>query len=185
VPDSAAGAGAPAIETARLRLIPFAPAQLLALFEGVPQFEQRMGMRIADGLRDFFVSGEVSPDWLAGLRAATGDEDPWQFGFAIIDRASSSVVGSASLGGPPDAEGMVELSYGVAPGYQGRGYATEVAAALVAHAFGSGRGVRLVRAHTRPEPNASTRVLTKCGFRRIGEVVVPEDGLVWRWEREA
>ena len=33
-----------------------------------------------------------------------------------------------------------------------------------------------------PEANASTRVLAKSGFRKIGEVTDPEDGLVWRWE---
>lgn len=43
-------------------------------------------------------------------------------------------------------------------------------------------GVRLVRAHTRPDGEASMRVLTKCGFEWIGEVVDPEDGLVCRWE---
>jgi RimJ/RimL family protein N-acetyltransferase len=31
--------------------------------------------------------------------------------------------------------------------------------------------------------NASARVLAKCGFRRVGEVIDPEDGLVWRWEK--
>jgi ribosomal-protein-alanine N-acetyltransferase len=35
---------------------------------------------------------------------------------------------------------------------------------------------------TRPEYNASGRVLTACGFERTGEVVDPEDGLVWRWD---
>jgi len=52
----------------------------------------------------------------------------------------------------------------------------------VSFAFRHGQ-VRVVRAHTLPEANASTRVLTKCGFQRIGEVIDPEDGLVWRWER--
>jgi RimJ/RimL family protein N-acetyltransferase len=27
------------------------------------------------------------------------------------------------------------------------------------------------------------RVLAKCGFQHIGEVIDPEDGLVWRWEK--
>jgi [ribosomal protein S5]-alanine N-acetyltransferase len=45
------------------------------------------------------------------------------------------------------------------------------------------QGVRIVRAHTLPERNASTRVLEKCGFEFTGEVVDPEDGPVWRWER--
>jgi RimJ/RimL family protein N-acetyltransferase len=44
------------------------------------------------------------------------------------------------------------------------------------------RLARTIRAHTMPEQNASTRVLEKCGFRWLGEVVDPEDGAVWRWE---
>ena len=54
-----------------------------------------------------------------------------------------------------------------------RGMATE---ALVAFAFHNAN-VHVVRAHTLPEAPASQRVLTKCGFRYIGEVVDPEDGL--------
>ena len=42
----------------------------------------------------------------------------------------------------------------------------------------------MVRAHTFLEANASTRVLTKCGFRSVGEVFDPEDGLVWTWEKD-
>jgi RimJ/RimL family protein N-acetyltransferase len=56
-----------------------------------------------------------------------------------------------------------------------------VTAALAAFAFSSDQ-VRIVRAHTRPESNASTRVLTKCGFQHIGDVHDPEDKRVWRWE---
>jgi RimJ/RimL family protein N-acetyltransferase len=67
--------------------------------------------------------------------------------------------------------------------YQGQGYATEAAQALSSFAF-THEEVHLVRAHTLPEPNASTRVLTKCGFANIGEVMDPEDGPVWRWERQ-
>ena len=77
---------------------------------------------------------------------------------------------------------MVEIAYGVVLDHQGKGYATEAAEALTAFAFSSGK-VCVVRAHTRPERNASTRVLTKCGFLHIGEVMDPEDGLVWRWEK--
>jgi RimJ/RimL family protein N-acetyltransferase len=82
---------------------------------------------------------------------------------------------------PPDADGVVEIAYGVAPEYQGRGYATEAATALVEFALSDPR-VQTVRAHTLPEPNASTRVLTRNGFRHLGEVMDPEDGRVWRWE---
>ena len=140
-----------------------------------------MGLRAADGLREFYMSDDVSPAWLAQLRASPA-ADPWVHGFAVIPRESGEVIGSAGFKGPPDVDGMVEIAYGIVPGYQGRGYATEAATALLAFAFGDGR-VNLVRAHTFPEHNGSTRVLTKCGFEFVGDVVDPEDGLVWRWER--
>jgi len=60
-------------------------------------------------------------------------------------------------------------------------YATEVARALVAYAMQDGLA-STIRAHTMPERNASSRVLEKCGFRWLGEVIDPEDGAVWRWE---
>ncbi len=138
-------------------------------------------MRVADGLHEFYISSDVSPDWLAALRARTAP-DPWQHGFFVVHRDSQCVIGSAGFKGPPDSTGMVEIAYGIAPGFQGQGYATEAATALLEYALGTGR-VRLARAHTRPEANASTHVLRKCGFEFIGTVVDPEDGTVWRWER--
>ena len=91
------------------------------------------------------------------------------------------MIGTAGFKGRAHDDGMVEIAYGVAPGFQGQGYATEAAGALVDYAFGT-PGVQLVRAHTRPEPNASTRVLLKNGFRQCGMVIDAEDGPVWRWE---
>lgn len=122
---------------------------------------------------------QVSPEWLARVRESA--PSPWTHGFAIVERVTGDAVGSCGYKGPPDGEGTVEIAYGVNPSRQGRGYAKEAAAALVDYAFGA--GVRLVRAHTLPENNASARVLTACGFANVGEVIDPEDGLVWRWER--
>jgi RimJ/RimL family protein N-acetyltransferase len=123
---------------------------------------------------------EVSPVWLARLDASAS-MDPWIHGFRIMDRASGAPVGFCGFKGPPDSAGVVEIAYGVAPEHQNKGYATEAAAALVDFALGSVQ-VRVVRAHTLPRPSASTRVLTKCGFRYLGEAIDPEDGLVWRWD---
>lgn len=123
---------------------------------------------------------EISPDWLARVQASASS-DPWTHGFVMWHRANGINVGSCAYKGPPDSEGTVEIAYGVDPEHQGQGYATEAARAMVDYAFGSGL-VRVIRAHTRLEGEASMRVLTKCGFRRVGQVVDPEDGLVWRWE---
>jgi RimJ/RimL family protein N-acetyltransferase len=123
---------------------------------------------------------EVSPAWLALLDASSAI-DPWIHGFVMVFRETGNVIGRCGFKGPPDADGIVEIAYGVDAEHQGKGFATEAAAALVNYAFEQGQA-RIARAHTLPEVNASTRVLTKCGFSRIGEIIDPDDGLVWRWE---
>jgi RimJ/RimL family protein N-acetyltransferase len=175
------------IETERLRLVPYLAEAMCALMAGdVTAFEELSGLRAGEGLGEFCSAGEnldeVSPAWMEQLRAARG-ADPWRHGFAVVEREGDCVVGSVGFKGPPDGEGMVEIAYGIVPGREGRGYATEAAAACATFAFADER-VNVVRAHTLPENNASTRVLAKCGFARLGEVIDPEDGLVWRWERK-
>jgi [ribosomal protein S5]-alanine N-acetyltransferase len=168
-------------ETAHLKLHPFSGDDLLALIEGAAQGQQQIGVPLADGLREFFVSGDVSAAWVERLRRFRAP-DPWVHGFGLVDMQTGEVVGTAGFKGPPDEGGVVEIAYGIVPGCRGRGYATEAAAALVSFAFADER-VRVVRAHTLPAVSASTRVLEKCGLLQLGEVVDPEDGPVWRWER--
>ena len=153
------------IPTKSLKLVPVTLAEVRAVVEAMNSSEK----------------AQLSAAWLAQLYASTS-ADPWTHGFNLVHRDSSIVVGKSGCKGPPAVDGVVEIAYIVAPEHQGKGYATEAAEALVAYAFSSGR-VRVVRAHTLPESNASTRVLTKCGFRHIGEVTDSDDGLVWRWEK--
>ena len=153
------------IETGRLKLIAQTREDVRAYIEQMQPHER----------------AEVSAAWLA-LLDGSSPSDPWIHGFMMVHQSSGTVVGRCGFKGPPAADGVVEIAYGVAPEHQGKGYATEAAAALAGYAL-SHEQVRVVRAHTLPQPNASTRVLTKCGFQRVGEVIDPEDGLVWRWER--
>jgi RimJ/RimL family protein N-acetyltransferase len=104
------------------------------------------------------------------------------FGFAVIHRDDQCVIGAASFKGPPDDDGVVEIAYGIVPAYQGQGYATEAASALVEFAMERVE-VCTIRAHTMPDGNASMRVLVKAGFQLVGDVVDEEDGVVCRWER--
>lgn len=154
------------IHTKSLHLVPMTREDALAMVEGLSPEKRK----------------HVSADWLEQVRAAAL-HDPWTFGFSILLREGGIHVGTCGFNGPPDADGVVEIAYGVDDEHQGKGYATEAAEALVEFAFNSGL-VRMVRAHTFPEENASGRVLTKCGFRFIGDVDDPEEGLVWRWEKQ-
>lgn len=171
-----------ALETANLRLAPWSPEHLLALIDSAERFEADAGMQLADGLRDMYVSDDVSPAWIAQLHEAPGP-DPWTLGFAVVHRDDDRVIGGAGFKGPPDGDGVVEIAYGIAPSYRGRGYATEAARALVEFSL-ERVDVTSIRAHTKPGNDASGRVLAKCAFHRLGEVLDPEDGLVSRWERE-
>jgi len=118
----------------------------------------------------------------AAFLARAGGGTRWG-SFLAMDSGSRLVVGTCSYKGPPDADGVVEIAYFTLPPYVGRGYATAMAAQLTARA-GAPPAARTVRAHTLPERNASVRVLEKLGFAHLGPVVDPEDGPVWRWERE-
>jgi RimJ/RimL family protein N-acetyltransferase len=169
------------IETRNLTLVPHFPAHLLALMESNVAYEKSSGMRIAGGVREFLLAG--SPDFRAQLQTATGP-DPWKFGYATLHKTDNLMIGLCGFAGPPDSEGVVEIAYSIAPAFQGKGLATEVATALVEFASQSSR-VRIVRAYTLPEKNPSTSVLTKCGFEKTGEIVNSENNLVWRWERNA
>jgi RimJ/RimL family protein N-acetyltransferase len=131
----------------------------------------------------------VEPDLLrsvgqqtVALLQRTCATPPWT-GYLAVDGSQDIIIGTCAFTAPPDAEGIVEIAYFTFPPFEGRGYATAMAAALVELAEAA-TAIRKVRAHTLPERNASTRVLQKLGFDQIGEAADPEVGRVWRWERD-
>ena len=108
-------------------------------------------------------------------------EPPWG-GYLAVDPSSRMVVGTCGFKGPPGPDGAVEIAYFTFPGGEGRGTGTAMARALCGIASRH-PGVRLLRAHTLPERNASARLLGRLGFVHASDVIDPEDGPVWRWER--
>ncbi|MDX8036226.1 GNAT family N-acetyltransferase [Lentzea sp. BCCO 10_0856] len=94
-----------------------------------------------------------NPDWLS------------PFGHRlIIERATEEVVGSLGLFWPP-SDGQVEIGYGVVPSRQGRGYASEAAAALTSFAL-TLDDVNTVHANVEQSNPACARMLEKAGFSR-------------------
>jgi [ribosomal protein S5]-alanine N-acetyltransferase len=152
------------LQTPRLRLV----------------LKTREEVRTALETMDAADKAQLSTDWLARLRASTSP-DPWVHGFSMELFDTGITVGQCGFKGPPDADGVVEIAYGVASDQERQGYATEAARALVAYAFSIDQ-VNCVRAHTLPASIASKRVLAKCGFQYVGEINDPEDGLVCRFE---
>ncbi|MFL5600119.1 MAG: hypothetical protein ACJ78I_06970, partial [Gemmatimonadaceae bacterium] len=64
------------LETEHLRLVPHLPSHLLVLIDDPARFEESSGFAAASGLRDFFVSDDVSSGFLSSLRSLR-DADPW------------------------------------------------------------------------------------------------------------
>jgi [ribosomal protein S5]-alanine N-acetyltransferase len=158
----------------RIDVVPATADHLRALIEGDDVFADRFGLRVAPGYLEF---DGVLERMLADLDA--GADPAWNT-YLFVHLADRAVLGLGGFKGPP-ADGVVEIGYGIAPEYRHQGYATEGAALLVETARAA--GVTTVIAHTLPEPNFSTRVLTALGFTRTATVRDPDDGDVWRWER--
>jgi RimJ/RimL family protein N-acetyltransferase len=92
-------------------------------------------------------------------------------------------VGMCSYKGPPDAEGAVEIGYGVAPQRRLLGHATAAVALLVAEARGDPRVRRLV-AETALSNLVSQRVVEANNFLRTGVSHDDDEGemIVWTLE---
>ena len=135
----------------------------------------------ADGLpREL---GIVLPDFAqescamsAAWYAQVGFVPPWTGYFAVT--AGIAVGGGGFKEAPKD--GRVEIAYFTVPEFEGRGFATQTARALVEIARRADRRL-VIAAQTLPVENASTAILRKLGFRLDRPLVHPEDGEVWEW----
>jgi RimJ/RimL family protein N-acetyltransferase len=111
------------------------------------------------------------------LYRAVGYEPPWTGYLAIED---GTCVGTCGFKSPPQSN-RVEIAYFTFPEHESRGVATRMASELIRLTKHEMPEVT-VTAQTLPEKNASTSILQKLGFRLVGSIEHPEDGLVWEWE---
>ena len=87
--------------------------------------------------------------------------------WAVTDRETGTVMGDGGLIHLAHRGPEIELGCRLAKPYWGKGYATEVASAWVAHGFEE-LGLERIVAVTHPENVASQRVLEKVGFAHEG-----------------
>jgi ribosomal-protein-alanine N-acetyltransferase len=126
-------------------------------------------------LTPWFVSPESVSSWR--YRSADLLADPaavdWSAGALVV---GESAVGRAGFHGPPDAAGMVEIGYAVAPEHRRRGYARAGLEALLTRAR-SAPAARIVRATIEPDNVASSSLVLQYGFVVVGKQWDDEDGL--------
>lgn len=113
---------------------------------------------------------QVSGWVLEGRRRTPSRGRPWGPWVMLLDGAA---IGGVGFHEPPelDPEGWVELGYGIAEPFRGRGLTTACVRALIEVAAEA--GVTRIRATCLPGNLASGRVLAKAGLIRAGS---DEDG---------
>ncbi|PSB01075.1 GNAT family N-acetyltransferase [Merismopedia glauca] len=161
---------------AELIIQPCSVEHLKMLIGDTEGFTSKYGLQIIPGYLEFpgalkwalesLETGKVTPEWGTYMFIHNGDQ---------------ALIGIGGYYGLPTEGGIVEIGYGIAPSYRCRGYATQSAQWLIKQAF-SNDEIKAVWAHTLPNFNASTRVLEKCGMKKIAEVLDEEHGMVWQWE---
>jgi RimJ/RimL family protein N-acetyltransferase len=89
-------------------------------------------------------------------------------GMTWLVAVDGIVVGELGTKGPPDADGRVEIGYGLAAPSRGRGLGTRAVAILVDW-LAARDDVRTVIAHVHPDNTPSVRLLLRLGFRFVGK----------------
>ncbi len=161
------------LETRRLRLITGTVALAQAELRDREDFARQLGAAVPENWPPETLA-DALPLFLELLEAAE-EGTPWYTWYALQspDGAGKEIlVGSIGFKGAPDATGTVEVGYSVLPQFQGRGYASEMAAALVDWALGQ-EGVQRVIAETEPGNTGSIGVLRNTGFMPAGTATEP------------
>jgi len=166
----------PPFSPADVELIPLPRDEWEELAGDPRRFGDRRNLRLASDPALLAQIGKGTVSFLDRIGASA----PWT-SYLAVSRRDGTMLGTCSFKSHP-VDGIVEIAYFTFPPFEGRGVGTAMAAGLVKIALESGAVAR-VRAHTLPGPNGSTRILQKNGFHRVGELIDPDDGLVWRWER--
>ena len=138
------------IETKRLKLYPASQAQMEAIIDSEADIELRKA-------------------YTQMLEGCLRQPDQWQwYAMWMIELRDGTHVGDLCFKGL-EADGAVEIGYGIMEEYRGHGYATEAVDAAAAWALRQPSVIR-VEAETESDNRASQRVLEKCGFLPSGTV---------------
>ena len=160
--------------TPAVRIVHLSPEALAALAAGdLDSVSASTGLE----LTPYTVSDERIGVWRRRARQVvdTPEDLPWVTGI-LVDDDLGAVVGGAGFHAAPDAEGMVEVGYGVDPAFRRRGYAR----AALLHMVDRARAhpdVRVLRATVSPDNTASLGLIAQLPFVEVGEQWDDEDGL--------
>ena len=167
------------IHSPRLELIAMSPAFLATSFKG--------DLDAASSLIGLVIPPEwLEAKWLMEMRLIKMREnpalEPWLL-RAVGLRETRTMIGFIGFHTLPGADyldsyapGSVEFGYTIFPDYRGKGYASEATQALMDWATREHDVTRFVVSIS-PTNEPSLRIAEKFGFRKVGTVTDPEEGV--------
>ena len=93
---------------------------------------------------------------------------PWRI-WLIIDSRTRAVLGSVNLKGQPEADGTVEIGWGLEVAHRGRGLATRATRCVIDWVFAHPE-VRRIVATIPPDNQRSQRLAVRVGMSATGDV---------------
>lgn len=155
----------PTIETSRLSLRPFTPADAPRLSAILHE----------EGILDYFPDPTPPPLEVTERSIARRLEHWAQYGYgrwAVMPRDTGVLAGWCGMDYATEL-GCAELTYLLSASVWGRGYATEAARATVRFGF-EAAGLERIMSMAHPDNIASNKVIQRCGLRVSGSIVIEE-----------
>jgi [ribosomal protein S5]-alanine N-acetyltransferase len=94
----------------------------------------------------------------------------------VLAIANGEIIGSAGFHDFPDANGMIEIGFGIVSEKQRQGYGIELLIGMW-RAISERSDVKILRYTVSPENEASMHIINKFGFNLVGEQMDEDDGL--------
>lgn len=154
----------PHIQTDRLRWITFTAEMMQAAISNERELEQATGYQVADNYpSDDFK--EILPFKIQRYKKYP-EENEWE--GLIVHQEDQIIMGDMGFRRSTDNPEELELGYSIVPAYQGQGYATEMAQAIITWGL-TQAGIKRIIASCDTNNQASIRVLEKAGLKKLGE----------------
>lgn len=142
------------------------------------EVERNLGLQVTDQVLEGALRDAVRQ--MLDHAARDKENHLWHTLWRIVLKERNCIIGGFDFKGPADAQGTVEVGYGIQPTHRGSGFMSEALREAVRWAL-SHPQVAAVLAETEGSNPPSHRVLEKVGFvrhRNVGEMVW------WRVERQ-
>jgi len=166
------------LSTERLRLIPLTLAELVLCSQSLSQFERQLGVQIEPGTFSAPVLRACNIK-IEKMHHVAFAEHLWHTYWLVVTREMPRAIGCLGFKGVPDAQGAVEIGYGIADAVRGKGYGAEAVRALVDWAL-SQPACQSVWGDPLKTNEASNRLLASCGARLVDKT---QTSNIWRIER--